>query len=68
MSFFFALSVQFLIRFWPLFLQFFKDHLTHRALARFDSCSGKSWYASDGNIITATVGFCHRPWGCDEGV
>ena len=27
-------------------------HSTHRALAHLDSCFGKSWYASDSNVIT----------------
>ena len=40
----------------------------HRALSPLDSCSWKSGYASINNMITATVGFCHRPWGCIEGV
>ena len=38
----------------------------HRALAPLNSCSGKSWCPSISNIITATVGFCHRHWGCME--
>ena len=42
--------------------------VTHKSLAPLDSCSGKSWYASDRNVIKATVGFGHRSWGCDEGV
>ena len=44
------------------------DSIGHRALAPLDSCSRKSWYASDSNVIRATVGFCHRSWGYDEGV
>ena len=31
----------------------------HRALAPLDSCPEVYWYASDINIITATVEFCH---------
>ena len=37
------------------------------ALAPLYSCLGKSWYASDSNVIAATVRFGHRAWGSVKG-